>query len=211
MTLQEDAPQLWIVDGDGNNARQLTSDLPFALNPFASPDGRWVYFDSVDKAGRYIYRIAATVFVSRVESGESHAGRVPSQGGNIVVISNAIFSPIGISPDGAKLVGPTWSQDHGRSVIALLNTAGGDPTLLPDIPVAISNFTSLVFPDLTARPVRLMVRPLPDGIAKPVGAPISGLTFGGALSRDGRLALSRGTRHSDVVLISAVRSPKPSP
>jgi hypothetical protein len=198
-----------------------------------------VYFDSVDKAGRYIYRIApdgsglerithegsesrpivspdgATVFVSRVESGESHAGRVPSQGGNITVISKAIFSPVGISPDGTKLVGPTWSQEHRRSVVALLDATGGEPTLLPDIPVAAAQFShdgrSLVFPDLTARPVRLMLRPLPDGIAKPIGPPITGLTFSGALSRDGRLALSRGTRHSDVVLISAVRSPKPSP
>jgi dipeptidyl aminopeptidase/acylaminoacyl peptidase len=232
-------PQLWIVDGDGNHARQLTSTLPVALNPFASPDGRWVYFDSLDNTGRYIYRIApdgsglerlthegnesrpivspdgATVFVSRSESGESHAGRVPSQGGKVEVISKAIFAPSGISPDGAKLVGPTWSQEHRRSVIGLLDAAGGEPTLLPDIPVATANFSvdgrSLIFPDLTARPVRLMVRPLPDGSAKPVGPPITGLTFSGALSRDGRLALSRGTRHSDVVLISAIRSPKPSP
>jgi len=232
-------PQLWIVDGDGNNARQLTSALPFALNPFASPDGRWVYFDSLDNAGRYIYRIApdgsglerithegnesrpivspdgATVFVSRIESGEAHAGRVPSQGGNIATISKAIFSPIGISPDGTTLVGATWSEEHRRSVVALLDAAGSEPRLLPDIPVATANFSpdgrSLIFPDLAARPVRLMVRPLPDGVAKPIGPPVTGLTFGGALSRDGRLALSRGTRHSDVVLISAVRPPKPSP
>jgi hypothetical protein len=35
------------------------------------------------------------------------------------------------------------------------------------------------------------------------------VTFNGALSRDGRLAISRGSQQSDVVLINGVRSAKP--
>jgi hypothetical protein len=62
----------------------------------------------------------------------------------------------------------------------------------------------------TVRPIRLMVRPLPDGAAHPLGAPLPAGTFNGALSRDGRrIAISRGTQRSDVVLISAVPARKP--
>src|SRR6266542_1218109 len=230
-------PQLSIAAGDGNNARQLTSTLPVALNPFASAEGRWVYFDSLGSTGRCIYRIAPdgsgleqitrggndsdpvvspdglTVFFSRTAGGEDHAARVPSQGGETTLISKEIFSPLGISPDGTQLVGPTWSEQHRRPVVALLPVEGGEPRLLPDIPVPVAGFSpdgrALVFPDLTARPVRMMVRPLPDGVATAIGAPMPPVVFHGAFSRDGRLAISRGTRQSDVVLISAARSRKP--
>jgi hypothetical protein len=94
----------------------------------------------------------------------------------------------------------------------LLPLPGGELRLLPDIPVADAGFTrdgrALVFPDLTTRPFRLMIRPLPDGDATHIGAPMPMVTFNGSLSRDGRLVISRGTQRSDVVLISSVRSPK---
>jgi hypothetical protein len=91
--------------------------------------------------------------------------------------------------------------------------AGGDPTLLPDIPVATATFApdgrALLFPDLRTRPMRMMRRPLPNGVPAYVGPPLPTVTFSGALSRDGRLAISRGSQQSDVVLITAVRSAKP--
>jgi Tol biopolymer transport system component len=229
--------QLWIVNADGSNAHQLTTLSSPVLNPFPSADGRWVYFDSVTTAGRYIYRIQAdgsgleqithdgnesrpvvspdgsTVFFSRREGGENRPARVPAQGGTSVVISKSVFSPSDISSDGTQLVGPTWSQEHRRSVPALLPVAGGDLRLLPDIPVSDAMFTkdghALVFPDLSTRPIRLMTRPLPDGVPTHVGVPMPMVTFNGALSRDGHLVISHGTQQSDVVLITALRSPKP--
>jgi eukaryotic-like serine/threonine-protein kinase len=227
-------PQVWIVDADGNNARQLTTTLPLAANPFAAVDGR-VYFDSMCGEGRCIYRISAdgsglqqitrggsevhpivspdgsTVYFSKAET-EGHAARVSSQGGDITPLSTAVFSPFDISPDGKTLVGPTWSQERQRSVVALLDVNGGEPVQLPDIPFPTANFSrdgrSLLFPDLTARPVRVMMRPLPDGTARPLAGTIAGLAFNGAYSRDGRIAISRGTRQSDAVLIAATPSAK---
>jgi Tol biopolymer transport system component len=231
------APQLWIVNADGKNPRQLTTTLPTALNPFASADGRWVYFDSICAEGRCLYRIAAdgsglaqitrggsevrpvvspdgaTVYFSRTIGGENRAGRVSAQGGEVTQLSDASFAPIGIAPDGKTLVGPSWSEQHRRSVVGLLDVASGRITLLPDIPFPNANFSAdgraLLFPDLTTQPARLMMRPLPDGAAKPVGGGVTGLPFGAAFSRDGRIAISRGTRQSYVVLISAVRPAKP--
>ena len=91
--------------------------------------------------------------------------------------------------------------------------AGGAPTLLPDIPVPTAAFSldgrALLFPDLTSRPMRMMRRPLPNGVATYVGPPLPTVTFNGALSRDGRLAISHGSQQSDVVLITAVHSTKP--
>jgi len=97
--------------------------------------------------------------------------------------------------------------------VALLPVAGGELRLLPDIPVSDAVFTpdghALIFPDLTTRPFRLMIRPLPDGVGTHIGAPLPMVTFNGALSGDGRLVISRGTQQSDVVLITGVRPAKP--
>jgi hypothetical protein len=154
----------------------------------------------------------STVFFSQREGGENRAARVPAQGGQPTVISKAIFSPSDVSADGTELVGPTWSQQHRRSVVALLPVSGGEPRLLPDIPVTDAKFTgdghALVFPDLTTRPFRLMIRPLPDGVGTHIGAPLPMVTFNGALSRDGRVVISRGTQQSDGVLITSVRPPR---
>ncbi len=229
--------QLWIVNADGSNEHQLTTAVPVALNPFPSADGRWIYFDTVVSAGRCIYRIApdgsgseqitrggneshpvaspdgSTVFLSLRQGGENHVARVKSQGGEPTVISKGTFTALDISPDGTQLVGPTWSEQDRRSVIALLPAAGGDPILLRDIPVPTAAFApdgrAVVFPDLRTRPVRMMRRPLPEGVAAYVGPALPAVTFGGALSRDGRLAISHGSQQSDVVLITAVRSATP--
>jgi len=227
-------PQLWIVNADGSNTHQLTSTVPVALNPASSADGRWIYFDTVVSTGRSIYRIApdgsgiepitrggnetnpvvspdgSTVFLSLRQGGENHAARVPSQGGEPALISKAPFSPTDISPDGTQLVGSMWSEAHRRSVVALLPVNGGEPTLLSDIPVPQATFTpdgrALLFPDLRTRPFRMMLRPVPNGVAAHVGPPLPIVTFDGALSRDGRIAIAHGSQQSDVVLITSVRS-----
>jgi hypothetical protein len=129
------------------------------------------------------------------------------------VIWKGTFSPADISTDGTQLVGATWSEQHRRSVVAFMPVAGGEPTLLPDIPGPNATFTpdgrALLFPDLRTRPLRMMLRPLPNGVPTYVGPPLPAGTFNGALSSDGRLAISRGSQQSDVVLINGVRSAKP--
>jgi len=228
--------QLWIVNADGSSGHQLTSTVPVALNPFPSADGQWIYFDAVVRTGRCIYRIApdgsrleqitrggnetrpvvspdgSTVFLSLREGGQNHAARVPSGGGDPTVIWKGIFSAGDISPDGRQLVGSLWSEEHRRSVVGLMPATGGEPTLLLDIPGPNATFSrdgrALVFPDLRTRPYRMMLRPLPNGAGTYVGPPLPAVTFNGALSRDGRLAISRGSQQSDVVLITGVHSSK---
>jgi Tol biopolymer transport system component len=228
--------QLWIVDA-GGNGHQLTTTVPVALNPSTPADGRWIYFDTVVSAGRCIYRIApdgsglaqitrggkethpvvspdgSTVFFSLAEGGANRAARVPSGGGDPAIIWKGTFTPTDVSPDGAQLVGATWSEENRRSVTALLPASGGEPTLLPDIPVPSATFSpdgrALLFPDQRTRPMRLMRRPLPNGVATYVGPSLPTVTFGGALSHDGRVAISHGSQQSDVVLITAVRPAKP--
>ena len=224
------------MNADGSNRHQLTTTVPIALNPVTSADGRWVYFDAVVSAGRCIYRIApdglgiepitrggdeshpvvsprSTVFFSLRQGGENHAARVPSQGGDPTIISKGSFAPTDISPDGKELVGPMWSEQDRQSVLGLISATGGEPKMLRDIPVPTATFSAdgraLLFPDLTTRPMRMMRRPLPDGTATYIGLPLPTVTFNGALSRDGHLAISHGSQQSDVVLITAVRSAKP--
>ena len=229
--------QLWIVNADGSNAHQLTSTVPVALNPFPSADGRWIYFDTVVSTGRCIYRIApdgsgieqithggnethpvvspdgSTVFFSLRQGGENHAARVPSQGGDPTMIWKGTFSPTDISPDGTQLVGPTWSEQHHRSVSDSSRSLVVNRHCCRTFPVSNATFTpdgrALLFPDLRTRPFRMMRRPLPNGVATYVGPPLPAVTFSGALSRDGRLVISRGSQQSDAVLITAVRTAKP--
>src|SRR6185295_5009288 len=197
--------QLWMVNADGSSGHQLTTTLPVALNPFPSADGRWIYFDTVVSTGRCIYRIApdgsgleqithggnetrplvspdgSTVFLSLRQGGENHAARVPSQGGDPTIIWKGTFSPSDISADGTELVGPTWSEKDRRSVVAFMPATGGEPRLLPDIPVPNATFTpdgrALLFPDLRTRPLRMMLRPLPNGVATYIGPPLPAVTF----------------------------------
>ena len=50
-------PQIWISDGDGANARQLTSLQGPAGLPRSAPDGAWIYFAGYTKEGNCLFRI----------------------------------------------------------------------------------------------------------------------------------------------------------
>ena len=48
---------IWIMDADGGNQRQLTDDAPTDLSPTVSPDGRYVAFVSYRDGNRNLWRI----------------------------------------------------------------------------------------------------------------------------------------------------------
>ena len=50
---------LYVVDADGGVSRRLTTESGDENCPVWSPDGRWIYYTSDQKAGRNVWRIPA--------------------------------------------------------------------------------------------------------------------------------------------------------
>jgi dipeptidyl aminopeptidase/acylaminoacyl peptidase len=59
MPTEEDWTNLWSMDADGENLRQLTFGHQHDTDPFYSSDGRWIYFVSDrDDEGSEVYRLS---------------------------------------------------------------------------------------------------------------------------------------------------------
>jgi serine/threonine protein kinase/Tol biopolymer transport system component len=105
---------IWLMDADGGNHRQLTFDSHKDIQPSVSKDGRFVAFVS--------YR-----------SGLAHIWRMNSDGGEPVQLTDGRFedSPQ-VSPDGQWVV--YHSLDPAGDSIWKVPAGGGAPTLLTRTP-----------------------------------------------------------------------------
>jgi Tol biopolymer transport system component len=222
-------PQLRIVDADGRNERQVGAVNGAVGWPFATADGRWIYFQVSGKEGLCIFRIAPdgsglqqittrgdelnpvvspdgrTIYVTRMRSGTPLPFKVPAEGGDPIPLGDAFFRAISISPDGTQLLGQSWDFSNRRPAVGLLPVGGGAVQLLPGMPPFV-RFTpdgrSLVYPDPSKRPITLWIKSFAGGAPRQIGKPIQDRVFNAAVSRDGRIAISHGTRTSDLVLIT---------
>jgi TolB protein len=106
--------ELWVMDLDGANARQLTHDGSIALSPAWSPDGSLLAFSS--------YR----------DGGPPHLFVVPAAGGRIYRLSGRPGNNTGpaYSPDGREIA-CSLSMD-GNAEIYRLDAQGGSPRRLTD-------------------------------------------------------------------------------
>ena len=219
--------QLWIVDADGQNVRQITSLKTPATNPSASPDGKWIYFHSFAAEGFCLFRIApdgsglqqitrdgdarnpivsrdgATLYLTAKRSGVPKLMKVAAEGGTPAQVVDRYFRVLDISADGSKALGVIWHEQERRPMLATLSLGDGTIAMLPDFPV-----TSLYMPDGSLAAVqhvagktRLVSRAPAGGTPKVLTETDADSIFAGAISREGRIAISRGTSSSDVVLI----------
>jgi Tol biopolymer transport system component len=189
---------VWRVDSaDGGNPTQLTHGVSPTTREGSkiacSPDGKWVAFDAMNP-----------------NSGAS-AWRVPVEGGAPAKLTENIDRPrIAISPDGQLVAVHLWGKTPtSPSVLAAVPAQGGDPIYRFDAPAGM--FGLSWSPDsksfhyvLTREGVgNLWELPLRGGPAKQLTHFKTGLIFDFAWSLDGKqLALARGNRNSNVVLIS---------
>jgi TolB protein len=187
-------PQVWRVDVDGSNPKQLTYGVQ-GRNPFFSPDGKWVfYFD-----------------------GAGHASKVPIEGGEPVQLASP-YSEIlarGFSPDG-KLFAyiPTGVGAQGKKLVAIASAMTGEPIKTIDLPRGamprLMQWTpdgrAITYINTSKNVSNLWMQPL-DG-----GSPIQLTDFkeysisSFAWSLNGKyLVFSRGFLTTDIVLISSVK------
>ena len=152
-------PQLWIVDEDGRNARQVTSMKGPAQYPWSAPDGKWIYFTSFAKEGICLFRISPdgsgvqqlttdgdarsavvspdgkTLYFTATRSGKPRLMMVSSEGGTPVPLSDAYFRVHDISADGTQLLGGAWYEAQRRTVLAKYSLKDKSLALMPDFPL----------------------------------------------------------------------------
>jgi Tol biopolymer transport system component/DNA-binding winged helix-turn-helix (wHTH) protein len=186
---------LWRMDADGANIKQLTNDQ-LDTCPQISPDGRWVVFTSL-------------------RSGNIALWKMPIDGGEAVQLTNKILVDFGISQEGKLIAGYYQEEIDSRAKVLVMPFEGGEPLKIFDMPTGLrrdgtdvegpvvwtSDGRAILYLDMHGGTRNLWRQALDGG--KPVR--LTNFTSNGirwsALSSDGRIAFTRETITSDVVLI----------
>ena len=150
---------LWIMNADGTQARQLTTDPSVDLWPAVSPDGRSVVFTSLRAGSSSLWRMdidggnpqpltkanpawpaeispdGKWVLYTSSESGQPGLWKVPWDGGQPKMLSPVGYHGL-ISPDG-KLVEYVFSDQSDQKAlrrrVAVIAWEGGEPLRVFDI------------------------------------------------------------------------------
>jgi Tol biopolymer transport system component len=197
---REQKQGIWRMDADGSNPMRI-ADETFAIAPQCSPDGKWVVYlrgpswapVRVNMSGAKPPEVLAQDFV------EGFSLKVSPDGKQIVYVVSPVENP----------ASPSASTPSQLKVIPF---EGGPPAFQFDFSTAAS--TPRWAPDgeaveyaLTRNGVsNIWQQKLTGGPPKQITKFESGLIFDFDWSRDGRqLALTRGSKSSDVILISNFR------
>ncbi|MDQ3817081.1 MAG: protein kinase [Acidobacteriota bacterium] len=193
---QAGTSNIWRMDMDGGNQKQLTSGSG-EDHAQSSPDGKWV-----------IYTLLG--------AGQPTLWRVSMQGGAPQQLTDKYSIWPSVSPDGQSIA-CLYRDDQPNSPlkIAIFPFEGGQPRQIFDAPVsagAVYRLTptrwtpdgrALTYVVTTGGVSNLWSQPSAGGASKQLTNFKSDRIFWFDLSRDGRqLLAARGTRTSDVVLIS---------
>jgi len=235
--------ELWGMDSDGSNPRQLTSTPPDD-SPRVTPDGRAIVFRSgrsgsvdiwkmnVDGSGltQMTHTESATEFdispdgkwlvYASLSGNNAVISKMPLQGGHSIQIAAGSYpagiTPVAISPDGKWLAFPSvWSANLRYSALAydLVPLEGGKAvSVKTTLPSSIDDVgrrfgwspdgKALILIHTEAGAANLWLQPIDGSAPRQLTHFSSQMIFDFALSRDGkRLAISRGARTSDAVLI----------
>jgi len=186
-------PQVWKINIDGTGLKQLTTAEDYL--PTVSPDGRWVYYASWAGGKMNIWRV-------------QFDGGTPE-----MVVAKPSLAPQ-ISPDG-KFLACSYQASAGTPYrAAILPIEGGEPLAIFDIAGETgrtwrrwsADGKNLLYIDQEAGVFNVYAKPVTGDRSQRVTQFESGVLFGFAVSRDGSvLAVARGSRNSDVVLISDIR------
>jgi len=178
---------IWSMDMDGGNLKRLTQ----GKNDYGtdiSPDGLWVVFTR-GEGGRFLIR-------------------VPSGGGPASQLTDYGSSYPSISPDGKWIACNYFPNQNQPMSIAMVPFGGGQPAKVFPKPVtgeAPFHWTpdghAISFLNSVNGVGNIWEQPVASGLPKPVTHFTSDKIFWFDRSRDGRLALSRGTEPIDAVLI----------
>jgi serine/threonine protein kinase/Tol biopolymer transport system component len=220
-------PQIFIIDADGRNERQLTTQQGPSFQPSVTPDNRYVVFQRFDRDGARIWRMNLDgseqtqltttgtfmgpragsdgfVYMNTAATGSPRPWKVPIAGGTPTLVADEYFQPVEVSPDGSQVLGVGWDVKARRSSAAILSTRERTVRLLPNVPpfgLTWAPGLQLAFALPQGGAVSIM-RMTPEGKPQSV-ARIEDSLFNLKWSRDGKqIVMSRGQTTSDVILIT---------
>ncbi|MCA1591879.1 MAG: protein kinase [Acidobacteria bacterium] len=156
-------PDIWMMDADGRNQKQLTDDVYYKRNLSVTPDGRYIVFDSFRSGTQQLWRIdidgsnlkqlttGAGAFTPScspdgkwVAYGSFGASgfiiwKVSIDGGEPVRVTDKFVSLPVVSPDGKLIACYLLDPQTRITKLALLPVEGGDPVKLFDLPPRFTN------------------------------------------------------------------------
>ncbi len=224
--------QLWVMDGDGGRAAQLTNAKGFAALPAISPDGRTVFYNGGDDRSAMLkmlldggeptplspgpsdFRAVVSpdgkwVYYTSSGEGRNRAMKVPAAGGGPIPLTapEMLFTPIAISPDGSRLFGSAWNAAKRRSHPATVSTQNGSIEFIDGAPPGAAwmpDGTTWVYVDLRNGVACVFLKPIAGGAERQIADLGEDQAWRVTPSPDGRLlAVVRGRSTSDVVLIKS--------
>jgi eukaryotic-like serine/threonine-protein kinase len=207
---------LWIMDQDGGNQKQLTVDAGDNVQPTVSPDGRHIVFLSDRKDARHnLWRIDIDgqnpkqltsghfdrgpsfspdgKWVIYASMGSSHPNlwRVSVDGGEPVKLTDRYSIAPMVSPDGKWIACYYWDEKPDTPLgIALIPFEGGAPVKTFNLPSAVVRWTpdgsALTYVDSRSGVSNIWRQPIDGGPPVQLTDFKSDLIFTFDWSRDGR-------------------------
>jgi Tol biopolymer transport system component len=222
---------IFIVNSDGSNQRQLTSNAALNAHPYASADGRYIAFTSTRTGSPHIWRMDidgsktkqitnGIAEVSPVITPDSKwilyqsisdlgIWKIPIDGGTPQRVTDKLTSQTAISPDGKLIACRYREQDLSPFKLGLIDFETGQTVKTIDIPPTNNildwgpDGKTVLYVDTRNGVSNIWSQPIAGGPPKQLTHFKSDLIFVFDLSRDGKqLAVSRGTVSNDVVLIT---------
>jgi Tol biopolymer transport system component len=189
----DDVASIWRMDLNGHDQMQLTSakqDFP----PSITPDGQWVVYGSV-------------------QQDKSVLMKVPSKGGAPIRLADYAAQSPSVSPDGLRIACITSTPPDQLPSLTIVPLAGGKPEKTFQLPhtasplplVWTSDGRAVAFISNIDGVSNIFAQPLAGGPVTAVTHFSSGKIFNFQWSREGLLALSRGTEAVDAVMIRNFR------
>ena len=182
-------PQVFVMDSDGGNVRQLTRSAQPALRPRISPDGTFIVYAMPD----------LTLW------------KIPVAGGPPVKILDRC-EQFTVSPDSKQLAYKSWIETGGVNTLHVLvvPVSGGEPIfkhVLPNTgPIAWSpRGDGITFARPSGGGMNVFLQPFSGGTPVKLTSFTSGVFRSFAWADDGKLIMARGEERADVVLITGFR------
>jgi Tol biopolymer transport system component len=141
---------LWIMDADGSNRKQLTSGGAANYQPAVTPDGRYVVFASTRGGGEDLWRLnlndggltqltsgavadwphcspdSRWIIYKSYAAGKKTIWKISVDGGQPVQITNKYSDWPAVSPDGNYIACEYWDElPTTQAVLALIPFTGG--------------------------------------------------------------------------------------